>query len=613
VTPTLATLATAVVLAPFAAAWLGILTGRRLPFGPGGVAVAGTGASLLMAIAVIAIVAGDVSRVRETSALLTPTGGIGITVGLRVDGLSASVAVMVAVVALAVQIYSIGYLQGDARYSSYAALVSLFTAAMLLVVLSGDLLVLYVGWEVMGLCSYFLIGHHWEDPGNTAAAVKAFLMTRIGDVGFLFGIFVLGVAADSFRITDVLAAAPRMSKAELLAGTLLLTLGVVAKSAQFPLHSWLPDAMAAPAPISALIHAATMVAAGVYVVARLHQVFLLAPFTLNLLAVLAGISTLGAALAAFAADDLKRVLAYSTISQLGLMFIGLAVGGRTVSVAHLFSHAAFKALLFLCAGAVIHTVGSNLMTNMGGLRRALPITFITMSIGFAALAGLPPTSGFFSKDAIVAAALHAATERSGSPIASGTAVVVLICALLTVAVTAAYATRAWLLTFFGPVRNDVAPHEAPPVMYLPLLALAVPALLLGLAAVNVRELRPEAASALASVALIVVGAGAAYLGWQVAPTRDPVAALGPARTALARAFYTDDLYERTIARMVRGLADGVARVDDQVIGRTVTRTGSGTRRLGGVLRLSENGNVQAYLTGVLAGVLVLAVGVAVLA
>jgi len=611
-TPTLAFVAPAVVLTPFAAAWVGMLGGSRIRSGPGGVAVAGTGASLLLAVAVVVMVAGDSSRIRETSVLLTPTGTIPITVGVRVDGLSASVALMVTVVALAVQIYSIGYLRGDARYSSYAAMVSLFTAAMVLVVLSGDLLVLYVGWEVMGLCSYFLIGHHWEDPGNSAAAVKAFLMTRVGDVAFLFGIFVLGIAADSFRITDVLAAVPSMSSGELHAGTLLLTVGVVAKSAQFPLHSWLPDAMAGPTPISALIHAATMVAAGVYVVARLHSLFLAAPFTLNLLGVLAAISMLGAALAAFAADDLKRVLAYSTISQLGFMFAGLAVGSRTASVAHLFSHAAFKALLFLCAGAVIHTIGSNLMQDMGGLRRVMPISFITMTIGFAALVGLPPTSGFISKDAIVAATLHA-TERHGSPVGIVTAVFVLACALLTVAVTAGYATRAWLLTFFGPEPSKAAIREAPPVMYLPLLALAVPALLLGLAAVSVHELRPEAASALISLVLIAVGAVTAYVGWQRSPARDPALALGPARTAFARAFYTDDLYERTLARMVTSLADGVLGVDDKVIGRTVTRTGRGTRLLGGVLRLSENGNVQTYLTGVLAGVLVLAVGVAVFA
>jgi NADH-quinone oxidoreductase subunit L len=229
------------------------------------------------------------------------------------------------------------------------------------------------------------------------------------------------------------------------------------------------------------------------------------------------------------------------------------------------------------------------------------------------LAGVPPTGGFITKDAIVAVALHAATGRSGSPVGVGTAVVGLLCALLTVTVTAAYATRAWLLTFFGPVRSAVALHEAPPVMYLPMVALALPSLLLGLVAVGVRELRPEAASAFASLVLIVVGAGATYIGWRRIPGRDPVVALGPARAAVARAFYTDDLYERSVARVVRGLADDVVGVDDNVIGRTVTRTGRGARVLGGVLRLSENGNVQTYLTGLLAGVLVLAVGVVVFA
>jgi NADH-quinone oxidoreductase subunit L len=607
------TLAALVILAPFAAAWIGMLGGRRVPLGPGGVAVIGTAASTVMALVVLAGVAGDASHVRESSIQLTPTGSIPITVGVRVDGLSASVALMVTVVALAVQVYSIGYLRGDARYSSYAAFVSLFTAAMLLVVFSGDLIVLYVGWEIMGVCSYFLIGHHWEDPGATAAAIKAFLMTRVGDVGFLFGIFVLGSAANSFRVSDVLAAVPRMSSGELLAGTLLLALGVVAKSAQFPLHSWLPDAMAAPTPISALIHAATMVAAGVYVVALLHPVFLAASFTLDLLAVLAAISTLGSALAAFAADDIKRVLAYSTISQLGLMFVGLAVDAdRVPSVALLLSHAAYKALLFLCAGALIHAVGSNLMADMGGMRHAMPVTFVTMTIGFAALAGVPPTSGFVAKDAILAAAWDAVRHRGAAPVGLGPSLVVLVCALLTVAVTAAYSTRAWLLTFFGPVRNDAVSHDAPPVMSIPLIVLAVPTLLLGLAAVGAHQLRPELLPATVSLALIALGVGVAYRLWHGVPVRDPAIVLGRSRNAVRTAFYTDDLYERTVAVMTRRLAAGVSVVDDNVLGRAVSRTGRGARQLGGILRLSENGNVQAYLTGVLLGAVVIAVCAAVL-
>jgi NADH-quinone oxidoreductase subunit L len=423
-------------------------------------------------------------------------------------------------------------------------------------------------------------------------------MTRFGDVGFLFGIFVLGMAAGSFRVSDVIAAVPNMSSATLLTGTLLLLIGVVGKSAQFPLHSWLPDAMAGPAPVSALIHAATMVAAGAYTVALLFPVFLAAPLTLQILGVIAVISMIGSALAALTTDDLKRVLAYSTISQLSVMFAALAVGGRTQAVGHLVSHAAFKALLFLCAGAVIVAVGSNLMADMGGLRRRMPVTFLTMTVGFAALAGIPPTAGFFSKDAVVAAAEHS------------TSWLVFVGLLVTAALTAAYTTRAWLRTFFG--RNGPEAAEASKIMTVPLAVLATAALLLGFGAVWVEELRPELLSAVLSVVLAGFGAALVFLVWRRDPARDPAALLGRARGVFASAFGTDELYERTVARGVVNLANGVVRVDDSVVGRTVRGTGRGARALGGVLRLTQNGNPQFYVTAVLAGVVLIAVGVVVL-
>jgi NADH-quinone oxidoreductase subunit L len=361
--------------------------------------------------------------------------------------------------------------------------------------------------------------------------------------------------------------------------------------------------MAGPSPVSALIHAATMVAAGAYVVARLYPAFEAAPATLDVIAVIAVISMVGSALAALATEDLKRVLAYSTISQLSLMFAALAVAGRTQAVGHLLSHAAFKALLFLCAGAVIHAVGSNLMADMGGLRRGMPVTFVTMTVGFAALAGLPPTSGFFTKDAIVAAAMH-----TGGTIA----LLVTVGLLVTVAITAAYATRAWLRTFFGPRPSAVTVHEAPPVMSVPLVVLAVPALLLGFGMLGLPELRPETISAVWSVVLAAAGALAAYAAWRRTPAHEPAAVLGRARPLFATAFHTDDLYERTVATVIMRLARAVVGVDDEVVGRAVTGTGRGARTLGSMLRLTQNGNPQFYVTGVLAGVLLISVGVAVL-
>ncbi len=471
------------LLAPALAAVVGMLGGRLQPRLVVPVAIGGTTVSLLATLVLAArAVAGpdpsEASWVDRAQLGSVPTGSIGMALDLRVDGLAALVSLAVTVVALAVQVYSTAYLKGDPRYSSYAAFVSLFTAAMLLVVFADDLMVLLVGWEVMGVCSYFLIGHHWEQEGSRASAVKAFVTTRLGDVGFLFGIFVLASAAGTFSITGVLDA--ELSERTATIATLLLLCGVVGKSAQFPLHTWLPDAMAGPTPISALIHAATMVAAGIYLVVRLFDVFLLSPTTLAVMAVIACITMLGGALAALAQDDIKRVLAYSTVSQLAYMLAALAVGSALASTFHLLTHAAFKALLFLAAGSVIHAVGTNLMPDMGGLRRLMPVTFVTMTVGLAALAGLPPFSGFFSKEAVLGAAEETALHGEG-PAASWTGWLVLAVGLLTVAVTAAYVTRLWLMTFFHEPHGGAAGHEPSPAMRWPLVALAVPAALLGLA------------------------------------------------------------------------------------------------------------------------------------
>ncbi|MEU4229162.1 NADH-quinone oxidoreductase subunit L [Nonomuraea sp. NPDC026600] len=541
------------------------------------------------------------------------TGAIPISLTLQADDLSAILGVLVTLVALAVQVYSVGYLHDDPRYPSYSAFISLFTSAMLLVVYAGDLLVLYVGWEIMGLCSYLLIGHWWEDKANSRAAIKAFLVTRLGDVGFLFGIFVLGAAAGSFRIADVLAKVPEMSTGTLVAATMLLLAGVAGKSAQVPLHTWLPDAMAGPTPISALIHAATMVAAGIFIVARLFPAFQAARPTLDVLAVLAALGMLGAALAALAQDDLKRVLAYSTISQLSYMAGGLAAGSDSAAIFHLLTHGAFKALLFLCAGAVIHHVGSNLMTQMGGLRRQLPVTFVTMTIGFAALAGLPPASGFFSKDELLLAMDHA---LSGGGLTDAAALLLYGCALATVAVTGAYATRAWLRTFFGAARVVALPEpepgtahvidvrEAPRTMLVPIVLLSVPALLLGLAG----GLHVDLGVAAIGVVLALLGAGVVYAFWRSDPLADPARLLGPLRVPCERAFYVDGVYSALFVRPVLALARLVVRTDDVVVDGAVRGSGRSARGLSGLLRLAQNGNVQLYVSGVLAGVLLIVVG-----
>ncbi|MFC4913711.1 NADH-quinone oxidoreductase subunit L [Actinomadura gamaensis] len=632
-------LAALVILLPFAGAFAGMLGGRRLP--QPWVACVPVAVSTVLA-AVVAFTVWRSPGERVGTLTLIRTGTLPIRVGLQVDGLSGLVGIMVCCVALAVQVYSVAYMSDDRRYTSYAAFVSLFTAAMLLVVFAGDLLLLYVGWEVMGVCSYFLIGHHWEDRANSRAAVKAFLVTRLGDVGFLFGIFVLGVAAKSFTISVVLLHVGGMSHTTLTVAAFLLLCGVVGKSAQFPLHTWLPDAMAGPTPISALIHAATMVAAGIYFVARVYAVFWLVPAALTVLGLVAVVSMVGSALAALAQDDLKRVLAYSTISQLAVMAAGLAVGARSAAVFHLVTHAAFKALLFLAAGCVIHATTTNMLARYGGLRRTMPITFWTMTAGFAALVGVPGFSGWFSKDAVIGAAQHGALHNGdyaghvqggwfayapvqtppspvrppggavwyfradpGLHLPSGVAWTIYLALLLTIGLTAAYSTRAWLMTFFGEPRADAPAHEAPKLMTWPVMALTVPAVILGFFGLGAHELRPELEPSLLGIVLVAAGFGLVWLAWNRDPAADPVRALGPVRPVFAKAFYLDELYAFVIVRPVRTLARGVAVFDRIGIDAAVVGTARGARRLGSALRIPQNGNAQSYLTALLGGVVVI--------
>jgi NADH-quinone oxidoreductase subunit L len=607
---------------PAFAAVVGLFFGSRMIGGPAVPAIAGTAGAFVVSLFVVAAVEGSPATVHENAVRWTPIGGrtlhVGtLHVGTRVDGLVAVVAVMVCVVALVVQIYSTAYMAGDPRYSVYAAEVSLFTAAMLLVVVASNLFELLVGWELMGLCSYLLIGHYWQTEGARAAAVKAFVTTRFGDAAFLVGILVLGVHTGSFDISRVLAAAHHDNV--VTAGVLLLLGGVVGKSAQFPLHVWLPDAMAGPTPISALIHAATMVAAGIFVVARLYPLFLAAPVALTVLGIVACITMLGAALVALAEDDLKRVLAWSTVSQLAYMAAGLAMRGWTASVYHLLTHAAFKALLFLAAGSVLRTVGTNLMSEMGGLRRAMPVTFVTAVVGAAALAGLPPFAGAFSKDGI----LDAARDRGG---ALGTAVYVV--GLVTVAVTAAYVTRLVVRTFLGDYRGttDAARprlHESPVVMTAPLVVLATAAVVLGLpvlphrwgvsrwldAPLGTTALHVGAGAVALSTALVVVAAAAVVALWRRDPAADPLAVLGPVRRPLAAGFGIDAFYDIAIVRPVQTLAAVVLRLDDAGLDGAAEGSGTTASGLGGALRRLQNGNIQAYASGLVVAVVALVVGV----
>ncbi|MET8948315.1 NADH-quinone oxidoreductase subunit L [Streptomyces sp. NPDC004542] len=656
---TTTTLAVLVPLLPFLGAVAGLLLGRTAPGFTRPLAVLPPLASL--ALAVLVAVRQGGGRAITAATELTPTGSVPIELALYIDGFAALVAVLVGVVATCVQIYSTGYLRDDPRYPSYAALVSLFTSAMFLVVYSGDLIVLLVGWEVMGICSYFLVGHYWETPEARAASLKAFLVTKLGDVPFLIGLFALGTDAGSFKITRVLGtvASGGLHHPTLIA--LLLLAGVAGKSAQFPLHTWLPDAMAGPTPVSALIHAATMVAAGVYFVARLLPVFEASSAALLVLAVMAAVTMTGSGLAALAQDDIKRVLAYSTIGQLGYMTGALAVGDRGAAVFHLLSHGAFKALLFLAAGVIIHASGTNSLaatSRMSHLRDRIPDAYWTMTVALLALAAIPPFSGFFSKESVLGAAEHAATGHTGhAPAAAGW--LVLVAGLLTALLTAAYATRLWLLAFRG--RGAEAPDHGrqPLTMTVVLWVLAVPSLAFGAFAYRTlpdwfggRDLTPTLLTSILGTGLALVGGIVTYGVWQrttalavrfplgavaahpegdaglveaeaiashapvyggVAYAPDPAdpgrLLLGPLHRHAAVGFHLDAVYAALFVRPVQAAASLVRFLDREVVDTYVRGAAALPRLLGAAVRRTQTGNVQTYVSALLAGTVVLTVAV----
>ncbi|MFC0628650.1 NADH-quinone oxidoreductase subunit 5 family protein [Kribbella deserti] len=536
--------------------------------------------------------------------------------GVRTDDLTAYMLAVVGVVATCVQVYSIGYLHHEPRIAPYTALVTLFTAAMVSVVVADSLFLLLIGWEVMGVCSYLLISHYWERRDARSGAVKAFLMTRLGDVGFLFGIFVLGFAAKTFTISELDPA--KIPPGALTAGTLLLLVGVVGKSAQVPLQTWLPDAMPGPSPVSALIHAATMVAAGVFLIARLYDVFAAAETTFTVLAIVAAITMVFAALCASAAVEVKRVLAWSTVSQLAIMFAGLSLGsekGRHAALFHLLTHAAFKALLFLCAGVLLHQVGSAALvvlrryTRRGALRKAMPVTFVTMTIGLAALAGVPGFAGFFSKDAVVEAAWS--TARNGSAV--GWIVLVAVC--LTAVLTAFYCVRLWLWVFFrtpalagalGAFEEEEAMadldepdtsglRDGSLLMLIPLGVLALGAIGLG----YVEGLHLNLGVGLLTLVLAIVGAMPAYSLWQ--------RGADPRPELLEREFGVDSFYDKAVVTPARWFARLAVAGDRDVIGGYVRGFGRTGTLVSQGFRLLQTGNVQTYLTAAVVGVVALAI------
>ncbi|CAN5661064.1 NADH-quinone oxidoreductase subunit L [soil metagenome] len=411
-------------------------------------------------------------------------GGVHIQVGTMIDGLSALMLVVVTLISMLVHVFSTDYVAGDRRYTHYFGFLSLFTASMLFFVLAENTLQMIVGWELVGLCSFGLIGHWWEEKPNSDAALKAFLTNRVGDVGLLVGVSILYFAAgrtfDTVTI-NTLANEGEIRHFLLLVSSLCLMTAVMSKSGQFVLHTWLPDAMAGPTPVSALIHAATMVVAGVFMIARLYGVFFngfsIGTGTLNPMAVVGAVTLIGAGLLAFVQSDIKKVLAYSTVSQLGYMVMALGVGGWTAGIFHLFTHALFKACLFLGAGSLAHHIHSfDMKEDMGGLRKVMPWTYRTFIVGTLALVAVPPFAGFWSKDEILAS-----SQQLGG---DGGYVFMLVMGTLGAALTGAYMTRAIWYVFFGERRGASATHdmhENGPRIVVPLVLLAGLACIAGFA------------------------------------------------------------------------------------------------------------------------------------
>jgi NADH-quinone oxidoreductase subunit L len=631
-----------IVVLPFVSAALTLFLGKRTP-GKGAVyGIAAVGASLAMSIGVLWQFVQHGGATYEGSIDWFQIGPLHMELGQLVDGLTAVMFIVVTGVSLAVHVYSVGYMHGDERYTWFFVVLSLFTGAMLNVVVANNLFQLLVGWEVMGVCSYLLIGHWWEDPVNSGSAIKAFITTRIGDVPFMFGIFVL-VAATGFQTSNIreigdIVAGGRISVGLVSLAALLLFGGTIGKSAQFPLHVWLPDAMAGPTPVSALIHAATMVAAGVYLVGRLFEVFINAhSYVLQVVGIVGGITMLGAALLGLVQNDIKRVLAYSTVSQLaymvGIMSIGPA--GRDAAFFHLFTHAFFKALLFLGSGSVIHACHTNDMSEMGGLRKPMPATFWTFLIGSLALAGVPPLAGFWSKDELLVGASH------------GHEVLFVVMAA-TALLTAFYTTRMVLQTFFGTYRGDGHPHESPVSITGPLVALGTATVLVGFLGAGpfgapffdwVFLHEPEAVElvpwvAALSIGIALAGIGGGFLVYREWKERDPIRSLGPVYTVLDNKYYLDDVYWKGIIRPIRdevaaavywtnqkvldGAVNGAGVVakafssavswfDRNVVDGAVNGAASIAGFTGGLLRYVQSGNVQRYAAFLFTGLVVLAI------
>ena len=608
------------------------------------ITIAAVGASVVLSLWALGSVINSEGNIVFADHSWFEVGNLDFTIGILLDPLTAIMLVVVTSVSLMVQIYSVGYMKGDPGYARYYAFMSLFTASMLGLVISSNVIQMFVFWELVGLGSYLLIGFWYQRPAAAAAAKKAFIITRLGDFGFLLAIMYLFFNADTFTaqglnplvIADIYEAVDGGLIAAGVATWIALGFfaGAVGKSAQVPLHTWLPDAMEGPTPVSALIHAATMVTAGVFLVARFLPVFELSDVAMNSVAIVGGVTAIFAASMGLVMNDIKRVLAYSTISQLGFMMLALGVGAYGPAIFHLLTHAFFKALLFLGSGSVNHATGTFDMRYMGGLRKVMPLTYVTFLIGSLSLSGVFPLSGFWSKDEILA---HAWAGGSG------VSQIVFWLALISVFMTAFYMFRVLFMTFGGEFRGgsdedpDAQAHggvhltESPAVMVLPLVLLAAASIAVGFLAnpttdlgfipihwmtefLNKGPVHVEAESfniGLAAISSLVAISGIllAYLMYssKVISAEKMGQRLKAAHVLLTHKYYMDELYENIVIK--RGLYNGLVRfmdwVDRSIVDKLVNNIGWLGANLGNALRQAKTGQLQDYGVAISVGILVI--------
>ncbi len=661
----LAAAAWLIPVVPLIAAWFIALFGKKMPLKGWDVAIGVMAFEALYGIVLFLTHIGN-PITYEGSVEIATIGSMQIEWGWVVDGLSIMMYFVVGVVGLLVFTYAKGYMEGDIRFTWFFASFTLFAGGMLVLVSAPNLIQLIVGWELVGVASWLLIGHYWEEHANSSAAIKAFLVNKVADVGLFIGAIIVSLSVGSFRFSDILhgveEGAPTLAKYAFWGG-LALFIGAMGKSAQFPLHVWLPDAMAGPTPVSALMHAATMVTAGVYLIGRVYPLYLTEGFAdevRSIIIVIGALTLFLTGLIALVQKDIKKVLAYSTLSQLGYMVVAMGAGAYTAGLFHLFTHAFFKALLFLGAGSVIHAVHSNDMPDMGGLRKYMPWTFRTFVVGSLALAGIVPLAGFFSKDEILASLRYASSGDSGFGVTqggSGLAMFVLVLAVLGAFITAFYMARTVFLTFYGEYKGDGHPHESPRIMWVPLAILAVFSITIGWINIpGVTEMFTNVVGARGNqvfdhhaegfdylmMVLGLVAAGVGILiGYRLwypdAATQEErdtfrIPVLYP---LLEHKYYIDDFYMDGIVRPLRGpvargidwfnghvidfvvngagfAARGVGKIvyafDQQGIDGAINASGAATGATGGMLRRLQTGRIQQYATLLVAGAVVLVAG-----